>query len=291
MAKVLGLMMLAATAAAGFGAYTGCPSVRTFVSEQIHAWRGWTEASREADPVGFANYVEGRLEKDLKALERTRRELQAQVADIGRAAHEQQAMTEHAEKLTDEFRRAYRVAKKRGTFPVTVREAAYTEEQVVRQVSLLLAQANGNRQGMTKLNDLRKQTEQRLEDLTVRIDDTQRQQAAIAAQRSLLMARVLSDEGTRLMAQLDALLDTNRRVVHDNPVRSVQELLATDVAASEPRASLDAAREFLTAAAKPNADEEPVARQPRTATRTKTKPNKSSDRLPIAVEKPIFQQS
>ena len=61
---------------------------------------------------------------------------------------EQDAFAEHAETLVGEFRRVYRVAKKQDSFPVTVREAAYTEEQVVSQVSMLLAQADGHRQGM-----------------------------------------------------------------------------------------------------------------------------------------------
>ena len=84
----------------------------------------------------------------------------------------------------------------------------------------------------------------------MRIDDTRRQQASIAAQRGLLLARVLSNKGTRLVTQVDELLDTNRRVVHDNPVRSVQKLLSADEDSQKRRPSLDAAREFLASAAK-----------------------------------------
>jgi len=44
--------------------------------------------------------------------------------------------------LAEEFRGAYREAAAHGGFPVTVREAAYTEDQLGSQVSLLLAQVD-----------------------------------------------------------------------------------------------------------------------------------------------------
>jgi hypothetical protein len=144
---------------------------------------------------------------------------------------------------------------------------------------MLLAQADGYRQAVEKLTALQKQVEQRLEELTVRIESTRVQLAAIGAQRGLLQARVLSDEGARLVAQVDQLLDTNRQAVHDNPVRNVSELLAAGKTQPMHRPSVAAAREFLTSVTKPEAGKEPQVRKPRTAKRTGVK-----------AQKPIQQQ-
>ena len=89
-----------------------------------------------------------------------------------------------------------------------------------------------------------------IELVTVRINSTESQLTMLAAQRGLLRARVLRDAGERLVAQVDELLEGNRKVVQDNPVRSVSELLTTTNAKSEQRPNLDAARKFLVAKVK-----------------------------------------
>ena len=266
------------------GACWRIPALRARVFEQGQAWIGWTEAARRADPVGFTDHVERELKEDLDKLQAARGQLAGEIGTLSRNVREQQALLEHAEKLAAEFRDVYQAATEDGTFPVTVRDAAYTEDQAVSQVSLLLAETEGYRETLDKVEALRKQAESRLEELTVRVDRTASQLAMIATKRELLRARVLTDEAEQLVTQVDELLDGNTQIVQDNPVRSVEELLAASQGRSS-RPSLEQARQFLVT--KPTAqDVESIAVNATQEPVVSLKPQ-LEERAP----KPIFQQN
>lgn len=233
--------------------YATGPGFRTSVNQHVHDWIGWTEAARQADPIGFTNHVEQCVQRDLETMHTTRGELQEQVTTLNREVRKHQALVEHADRLADDFRDAYRNAVANGGFPVTVREAAYTEPQVESQVSLLLAEADGYHASLERLEKVRQSAEQKLEALAVRINTTEAQLAMLPTQRELLRARVLSDEGEQLVAHVDQLLEGNNRVIQGNPVRSVAELMAAPTEEHQPSSRIRAAREFLTA--KPKADQ------------------------------------
>jgi phage shock protein A len=229
--------------------YATGPGFRTGVNQQINDWIGWTEAARQADPVGFARHVERTLQRDLDKLQKTRQDLDGEIGVLSRKRREQQALADQAATLAEEFRQAYQTAAASNAFPVTVRHAAYTQEQVESQVSLLLAEAEGYRDAVARLDDVRGQAETRLEALTVQINTTQTQLAALPTQRELLRARVLSDEGEQLVAHVDRLLDVNNRVIQGNPVRGVAELIAAPTPTAELRSNLTAARAYLASTA------------------------------------------
>ena len=217
---VVGLTLAGATMY-GFG-----PGFRTHVDQRLQGWLGWTENARRTDPVGFADHVEAQLKRESEGLKATRDGLASEVGTLNRKLKEQQALLEHSQRMAEEFRGVYQTATDEKTFPVTVRNAAYTEGQLVSQVSLLLAETAGYREMVDKLENVRQNAEAKLEALTVRINSTESQLTMLATQRGLLRARVLTDEGERLIAQVDELLEGNRQVVQDNPVRNVTELLA-----------------------------------------------------------------
>ena len=223
------------------GAYMASPALRAGVNRQSQEFLGWTDKARVADPEGFTEYVEKRLRGDLSELKSTRGKLATEVGTLAKKEKEQRELLA----VADQFATEYRTAFQDGTFPVSIRNAEYSEDEVVSQTSLLLAEAEGYRQSLGKLSKIRKQAEQRLEELAVRINSTEMQLAATATQRGLLRSRVLTDEGEQLVAQVDALLNTNSVVMHSNPVRSVRELLASDGKAEQDRPSLEVAREFL----------------------------------------------
>lgn len=247
--KVLKFVTVVAAllSAAGAGLYYAGPSVRATVDQKIQLWIGWTEEARKADPVGFTNYVESRLESDLQQLKETRGRLIAETSSVERSVQEHEALLQHAEQMADEFRRAYVAAKEVDSFPITVRGSAYTEEQVLSQVSLLLAEAEGYRQSINGLQQVALKAEDRLQELTLQIDSNKVELAALGAQRELLRAEKLTDEGQRLVAHVDQLLADNQQVVHGNPVRSVPELLASRDDGAEQRPGIEAARRFLAA--------------------------------------------
>jgi hypothetical protein len=117
----------------------------------------------------------------------------------------------------------------------------------------------------------------------VKREATEAQLAMLPAKRELLRARRLSSEGEQLLAQLDQLFDENARAIQDNPVRSVQELLAASPNASKQPANEDAVVAFL-------AEQRPT--KPHTVARQEPVPNDTTKRSKSKkAQKPIFQQS
>ena len=246
MKRVIQFVMLTVVmVSVGAGAYVASPALRAKVARESQSLLGWTEAARQADPVGFTEFVEHQLRNDLNELKLTRRDLAMEAGTLAKKEKEQRDLLVHAEQFAAEYRAAYQQATEADAFPVSIRHADYSADEVVSQVSLLLAEADGYRQTLGRLSNIRQQAEQQLEQLAVRINTTETQLATTATQRGLLRARVLSDEGERLVAQVDLLLNNNSVVIHSNPVRSVRELLASNSTANQQRPSLEVARQFL----------------------------------------------
>jgi len=225
---VLFLLFVAVSLAGG--AYALSPAVRGVVQTQGREWLGWTEDARRADPVGFTTHVERKLRAESSLLQKSRQELAQNTQQLSGKIKEQGALRERARKMADEFRAAYQAARTSGSFPVMIRNGSYSEEQVVAQVSMLLAEASGLERSLARLQQIQDQANKRLQEIVVRQTATDSQIAAIGAQRELLRARELSSVGEELIAQVDELFDMNRRVLTENPVRSLAELLASEEA-------------------------------------------------------------
>ena len=133
-----------------------------------------------------------------------------------------------------------------GRFPIEVRGAAYTDEQAKSQVSLLLAERDGYDQSVRELKEVQDTAERQMESLAVRINATDSQLTGLSAKRELLRARQLSDEGRRLLAQVDQLLDGNAQLIEGNPVHTVRELLAAPGSKSGQAAGRQRVEECLT---------------------------------------------
>lgn len=227
------------------GLYRASPAMRATVETQSREWLGWTEEARRADPVGFTNYVERKLKSDAASFQKCRRELTHGSDQLSGKLREQEAYRDQARKFAEEFRLAFQAARHSGSFPTTVRNAAYSDEQMVAQVSLLLAEADGFDGTVRRLNQIRQQAATRLQEVVVRLNATEAQLAAIDAQRGLLRSRELTTEGETLIAQVDELLDVNHTVLRNNPVRPLAELLSDSSPVGPNGAGLEAARKFL----------------------------------------------
>jgi phage shock protein A len=255
-------VMLGGLAALAASALAVSPGLRTQVRSYWARIAGWTEEAREADPVGFATHAEKQLRLDLEALESTRRQLLPEIAEIVRKRRENEALRDHAQHLAEEFRVKYQLASSSGGFPVAFRGSEYTEEQVKSQVSMLLAERDGYERTMEKLQRVQKQAQAELEAMTVRINETQAQIVEVRAKTSILRANELSEEGKRLLAQVDHLLDGNAETIRANPVRTVRELLTAPAHQSERTASADRVDVFLAAGPMVEPDEPPQSDNP-----------------------------
>ena len=270
------------------------PALRAQVSDQWARLGGWTEDARQADPVGFTTYAERKLQRDLEVMQRTRRELAAELGQLANKLREQQGLGDQARQLADEFRAGYQQASVSGSFPIAVRGAAYTKVQAESQVSMLLAEADGYEAATNALKEVQQEAGSQTEALAVRINATEAQLAALSTKRELLRARQLSEEGKQLLAQVDELLSGNAKLIEGNPVRTVRELLDGPVERSEKTASEKRVGDFL--AAKPRASQEAtiqvvvpaVATEQVSVEKSSAKPKKRAKRSNPS--KPIFQQ-
>ena len=139
----------------------------------------------------------------------------------------------------------YQTALNGGGFPVEVRGAAYTEAQLKSQVSMLLAQAAGGEASLAKLKKVQQAAESEVETLAVRIGSTETQLAVLSTERELLRARLITNEGEELMAQMDELMTGNSQLIAGNPVRTVQDLMKVPASRSTEVASGSSVDDFL----------------------------------------------
>jgi len=242
MQKTVGIIVV--LAGLGSAIWFLSPATRTAIERETETLLGWTEAARQADPVGFLEHVETTLTDDLAELRKNRRALAGEVADVAKQHREQSALLNDAWRFASEFRTAWQAEE----FPVTVRDAAYSEVDLKAQVSSLLAEIDGHEANVARLQKIRTGAEKQLEELAVRIEKTRTDLAAIGTQREMLRSRVLSDDAETLLAQVDSLFRENQETIHDNPVRSVRELLAAAEQEDTQKGSADADRviAFLT---------------------------------------------
>lgn len=270
----------------GVALYSLSPATRSVVQSESRNLFGWTETARQADPVGFTRHVEDRLRSDLNELQSSRRTLAMEVAELARKHREQTALLVEARRLAGEFQAAWRT----GMFPVSIRNAAYTADDVQSQTSSLLAEIDGFTQTVARLEKVRKEAEAKLEEMTVRLNRTESELATIGAQRELLRSRVLSESGERLLTQVEQLLHGNEQIISDNPVRSVRELLAAAVAPrSEASVTSDRVMSFLTAdEEKPEPQQEAVQATPVAAAETTavSVSQTSLDSIEVVTKKP-----
>ena len=295
------IVLTVAIGGIGVGGYAVSPVFRAECGRRVAQLTGWTEKARQADPVGFADFARQRLERDLGSLQEIRRELAAEIGQLAHKIREQEALRDQAVTLSEEFRDQHQQASSGESYPVVVRSAAYTEDQVRSQVSMLLAEAEGYDRALSGLQEVKQEAETKLESLVVNINDTEAQLAALSTKRELLRIRLLSDEGKALLAQVDNLLNGNTQLIDGNPVRTVRELLEAPSQDSEQRVANTRVEDFL--AKKPIVKRERKAKLRKNeaelpsvpesdvafAQETFAKPSKVQKKK-RSVSKPIFQQ-
>jgi phage shock protein A len=221
------------------------PAARTKITSFWTEYGSWTEEARRADPVGFASYASTRLEQDLEKMQRARRELSGEIGNLSANMRNQQTSRDQARQLAEEFRAKYQVAVAANNFPIKIHNASYTQSQAKAQASMILAEISGHDAALVRVEKVRKQAETQLEALTMRVNSCESQLAALSTQQEMLHARELTEQGERLLAQVDRLLDENTRSLEDNPVRTVRELLDTGDGHNGSLASADAVESFL----------------------------------------------
>lgn len=202
--------------------YVGSPSFRSALDSQTRKLSAWSEAERQADPIGFVKHVEAKLGTDLNALKSVRQSLSFEASKLAEQRRTQEALLRQSNELAAEFRAAYQSGKD----SATIRRCAYTREGMRTQVGSILAEVATYRSNIVRISEVQELANERLKELNTQVEETRAEIAALGTRRELLRSRKFTDEANQLVAAVDALFETNRHVIETNPVRSVRELLA-----------------------------------------------------------------
>ncbi len=240
---VLGIgIVTAAVSGLIYGYFPGLRvPIERFITERV----GWTEEARQQDPVGYLTFVMRRLEKDLADLTAARKELLSQIAHISRKIHEQEAFFYHAQRLAHMFRSEYQLAQRSNNFPMVVHGATYSAEEATHQIALLLAEAAGYRESVDRLRGVREEAERQLQTITVRLNRTEAEIAALSAERQICQVREIVNRQGELLARVQSLFDDNKKILMSHPVRTVRELLAAAESHPKPQTPWEDVEAFL----------------------------------------------
>jgi hypothetical protein len=231
-------------AVVGGGAYGISPTLRVQVGRWVAEVTG-QPPKPEVDPVGFTDHAAGKLQKDLVSMQGTRQELAGEVGKLTRKVHEQEALRDGGTALANAFREKYLSAKAEGAFPIAVCGRSYSETEAKTQVSLILAEVQGYEQAIAALRDVQGKAEAELEAMAVKINTTETQLVALKAKQGLIEAHRLTAEGEQLLAQVDDLVQDNAKAIADNPVGTIQELMAAAEATRKTPAKRESVEAFL----------------------------------------------
>ena len=214
------------------------PGLRTRARDAYGKVGGWSDKAREADPLGFMEYAEGRLEKHLASLKIGRvriREGQTRIEDETKRNRD---LLGKSKDLAVAFRASFKAAEADSAFPVAVAGSAYSRNELIEQVRLVLMQRDNYTKAISDLVAAGKATVGADAKLLRQLTDTQAALAALPAKKEIVRVNQLAGQVQELLVQIDALIDRNETVLQETPVRTVEELLVGTVS-SETAPDLD----------------------------------------------------
>lgn len=214
------------------------PGLRHRALDAYKKYGGWTPEARRADPVGFLEYAEKKLEGDLAALEDSRRTLGAASSKLAAERGKTEGLLSTADTLAGKFRTAYRAAKAGGAWPVEVSGANYSEHQLVDQVKLILSQKANYQKIIGELDAAAKAVKAKGEQLVTQVNTTKATLAILPAKKEIARVNKLTADIGELLGQVDDLLGANEKALEASPVRTVEELTAAKP--TKPATGIDA---------------------------------------------------
>jgi len=234
---IVGLVVLVVIAVA---AWQWLPGLRSKARDVYRKHGGWTEEARRDDPVGFLEYAEQKLAKDLAALNRSRSDLAQATQRIAGEQTKTEGLLASAVTLAESFRTAYKGAAAAKAWPVEVSGASYSKEQLVQQVRLILMQKGSYTQIIAEFKKAADAAKKKSEQLVGQVNRTKATLAMLPAKKEIARVNKLTEGIDDVLAQVNDLLGENDDVLSASPIRTVEELAAAKPATATPSAKLDA---------------------------------------------------
>jgi chromosome segregation ATPase len=206
------------------------PGCRQRAAQVYEEYGGWTQEARQADPVGFIEYAEQQLNEHLDRLSETRRRLAEAESSLADSLEHNAQLREKAAELADAFRAAYREAEAGGGYPVEVRGAEYTREELLEQVRLILLQRRNYEDVIEDLRETRTLAQARREQLAAQVSSTRAALSTLPSKKEIARVNQLTNRTEELLGQVNELIGENEEVLQESPVRTVEQLAETEPA-------------------------------------------------------------
>ena len=221
---------------------TVSPAWRTSATLTVESFTQWTPEAIEKNPIGYSQFVEAQLKKDLKTFQETRKALALRMETLAGKLAEKTKLLAEGEKFADEFAEVITD----GTFPIRLHGKDYTESQLRIQLALTLAQVNGLRESVAEITKVSVIAEKELQKLVVGIEKTETQIALLTTRREIFRSQTTSAEGLEMITTVNSVLEGNQILIRDNPVRTIEDLLKdSEIANYGVAASETQVNEFL----------------------------------------------
>jgi len=242
---IVGLVVVVAI---GVAAWRLLPGLRTKARDVYGKHGGWTEEARRDDPVGFLEYAERKLTRDLAALNTSRGDLAQATQRIAAEQAKTEGLVASATTLGESFRAAYKAAEAAKAWPVEVSGASYSREQLVQQVRLILMQKGNYEQIIGEFKKAADAAKKKAEQLVGQVNRTKATLAILPAKKEIARVNKLTEGIDDVLAKVNDLLGENEDVLSASPIRTVEELAAAKPTTATPAAKLDAdVKAFLEA--------------------------------------------
>ena len=218
------------------------PGCRQQAMDAYRKYGGWTEEARKADPVGFIEYAEKKLNEDLASFAEANRSLAGARQTIEDERTRTQDLLEEARQLGAEFRTAYQEAEAASSYPVTVRGRSYSRDDLIAQVRLILVQKDNYEDIAAALDSAAQDVDERAPQLVVQINSTKAALSTLPSRKEIARINKLTGSTEELLAQVNEVIGENEHLLAESPVRTVEELVQ---AREEPAEAADASVDVL----------------------------------------------
>jgi hypothetical protein len=203
----------------------------------------WTPENIEKDPIGYWTFLKDKAEADKKELQNTRRGLSAAMETTSKKVNEKTKLLEAGITIAEEFADAITVA----TFPVTLHGKEYTADQANMQLSLTLAEVDAYKESVVKLNEISKIAEQKIQETIINIEKIDNEITVLNTKSEVFKANKIDTETWAMLKNAHTAFDRTQVLLKENPVRTISEMLASDIAPKQgERASDQRVTAYLT---------------------------------------------
>ena len=204
--------------------------VRDYVAQGWKDSIAWMRTLRTGDPMRKLIEAERDLQRELPRFAQARGELSEQQRKLRETHESAQQLREHAETLIEEFRAAYKQAEQCGSFPIVIRDRAYTQDQAKAQVELLVAQLEQRDLAIAKTQAALEAATQQSRELAATETRAEQEIAILPLRRTIAKAEQLHSRTDELVGEIEQT--TQDGPVSKDPVRTLDELLKAEAAAA-----------------------------------------------------------